>query len=172
MARAEKLRASPPLFPSRPKARMRGPESNKGHGFGPLEPLSLPPSSGTLGKPEPRSLPPSVRALGWDSRWARFCFPHWGWEAWMQQVLGSGIEGVWGGSEALAKAVTCGFSSNGRALLVPICLPWPLPQSRSSKARQRLVKDSWPHHLLPTHATLFPIFHVNHLPFPHAVPTT
>lgn len=104
MARAEKLRASPPLFPSRPKARMRGPESNKGPGFGPLEPLSPPPSSGTLGESEPRSLPPSVRALGQDSRWARFRFPHWGWEAWMQQVLGSGMEGVWGGSEALAKA--------------------------------------------------------------------
>lgn len=84
----------------------------------------------------------------------------------MQQVLGSGMEGAVGWLRSSGQGrVTCGFPSNGCALLVPICLPWPLPQSRSSKARQRLVKNSWPHHLLPTHATLFPVFHVNHHPF-------
>lgn len=57
----------PPRLPSppAPKPGMRARESNKGPGFGALDSLSVPPSSGTLGESEPHSLPSSVRALGW-----------------------------------------------------------------------------------------------------------
>lgn len=150
--------SGPPRLPSppAPEAGMRGPKSNKGHGFGALDLLSLRPSSGTLGKSESHSCPSSVGA-GLGTPDGCFCFPHWGCKAWMQQALGSRMVGAVGRLRSSGHGrVTCDFPSSGPALSVTICLPWPLPQSRSSKVRQRLVKDSGPHHLLPTHTTSSP----------------